>query len=183
MILAGIAMFFDVQVPFFGSGFANGIWLVFIGWFLNSAAVQSYRQLVVQDILEDIEVGRLMRTQPATITPDINVDTLVNEYFLRSGSDAFPVLSGGELIGLVTLDDARKFPREEWQTKRVADIMTPYAQLSVIAPNEDASEALNMLRSNDVKQLLVMRGRELSGILDRRDIIRWLQMHSEGMKI
>jgi CBS domain-containing protein len=53
----------------------------------------------------------------------------------------------------------------------------------VIAPNEDASEALNMLRSNDVKQLLVMRGRELSGILDRRDIIRWLQMHSEGMKI
>lgn len=183
MILSGIAMFFDVKVPFFGSGFANGIWLVFIGWFLNSAAVQSYRQLVVQDILEDIEVGRLMRTQPATITPDINVDTLVNEYFLRSGSDAFPVLSGGEIVGMVTLDDARKIPREEWQTKSVADIMTPYAQLSVIAPNQDASEALNMLRSSDVKQLLVMRGRELLGILDRRDIVRWLQMHSEGMKI
>jgi Zn-dependent protease/predicted transcriptional regulator len=183
MILAGIAMFFDIRVPFLGTGFASGIWLVFIGWFLNSAAVQSYRQLVLQDILEDVEVGRLMRTHPVTITPDISVDKLVNEHFLGSGSDAFPVVSGDEIVGMVTLDDARKLPREEWQDRSVADIMTPFAQLPVLAPHDDASEALNMLRSSEVKQLLVMRGRELLGILDQRDLVRWLQIQSEGVKI
>jgi Zn-dependent protease/CBS domain-containing protein len=183
MILAGIAMFFGMRVPLFGIGFINGIWLVFIGWFLNSAAVQSYRQIVVQDILEDVEVSRLMRALPATITPDIRVDTLVNEHFLGSGNDAFPVISGDEIIGMATLDDTRKLPREEWQSKSVADIMTPFAQLSVLAPHDDASEALNLLRSSDVKQLLVMRGHELLGILDQRDIVRWLQVQSEGMKI
>jgi len=39
------------------------------------------------------------------------------------------------------------------------------------------------LRSNDVKQILVMRGRELLGILDQRDIVRWLQIQSDGIKI
>lgn len=183
MILAGIAMFFDFELPVLGSGFASGIWLVFIGWFLNSAAVQSYRQLVLQDILEDVEVGRLMRSNPVTVAPDISVDRLVNEHFLGSGNDAFPVDSIDGIIGMVTLDDARKLAREEWQDKSVADIMTPLAQLSVLGPYDDASEALNILRTSEVKQLLVMRGRELLGIIDQRDLIRWLQIQSEGVKI
>src|SRR5690606_12300824 len=45
-ILAGIAMIFGVRIPFFGTGFINGLWLVFIGWFLNNASVQSYRRVV-----------------------------------------------------------------------------------------------------------------------------------------
>jgi Zn-dependent protease len=41
MIVGGIAMIFGVSLPFFGTGFLNGVWLAFIGWFLNSAAEQS----------------------------------------------------------------------------------------------------------------------------------------------
>jgi len=47
-IVAGIAMIFGVSIPIFGTGFIGGLWLVFIGWFLNSAAIQSYQRVVIK---------------------------------------------------------------------------------------------------------------------------------------
>ena len=61
LILAGIDIVFGGDIPFLGSGFVNGLWIAFIGWFLNSAAIQSYQQLVVHDILETVPVSRVMR--------------------------------------------------------------------------------------------------------------------------
>lgn len=69
MITLGISMIFGLQVPFFGRGFPNGLWLAFIGWFLNSASAQSYQQVVVQDLLEGVPVARLMRSDPPTVSP------------------------------------------------------------------------------------------------------------------
>lgn len=59
MILSGIAMVFGFRIPLVGQGLVNGIWLIFIGWFLNNAANKGYRQLVVKDILEDVPVRRM----------------------------------------------------------------------------------------------------------------------------
>ena len=44
MIAGGGLMIFGVSIPFFGSGFVDGLWLVFIGWFLFSASSRHLRQ-------------------------------------------------------------------------------------------------------------------------------------------
>jgi hypothetical protein len=41
----------------------SGIWIVFIGWFLQNAAIQSYRKIVVEDILGDVPVKQMMYTE------------------------------------------------------------------------------------------------------------------------
>ena len=48
-IVTGIAMAFGVHILFFGTGLVGGLWLAFIGWFLHSAAVQSYTRLAVDE--------------------------------------------------------------------------------------------------------------------------------------
>jgi len=35
LMALGIAMILGVQIPFFGTGFVGGLWLLFIGWFLS----------------------------------------------------------------------------------------------------------------------------------------------------
>ncbi len=179
-ILAGIAMAFGVTLPFFGTGLLSGLWLAFIGWFLNSAASQSYRQVVIQDILEGVPVGRIMRPDPPTIPSNITVDELVNERVMRSDDHAFPVVDNGSMIGIVTLDDVRKIPREKWNDTFVIDAMTPLGKVITVTPKSDAAEAMRTLSNNDIRQLPVLdENHQLVGLLRRRDLIRFLQIHSD----
>ncbi|HBY94417.1 MAG: site-2 protease family protein [Ardenticatenaceae bacterium] len=179
MIIAGIAMVFGVRIPFFGTGVIGGLWLAFIGWFLNNAAVQSYQQVVVQDVLEGVPVARLMRADVPTVPPEIPVSALVYDHVMGTDERAFPVLDGDRLVGLVTLEDVREVPRDQWDTTSVGQIMTRADQLVVVSPQEDAGAALNKLMQRDVRQVPVMENNHLVGIMRRRDIMRWLQMHSE----
>jgi CBS domain-containing protein len=61
----------------------------------------------------------------------------------------------------------------------VREIMTPADQLITVSPGDDAADALDKLTQNDIRQLPVVRGGELIGLLRRRDVIKWLQLHSE----
>jgi Zn-dependent protease/CBS domain-containing protein len=178
-IITGIAMVFGVQVPIFGTGIIGGLWLAFIGWFLNSAAVQSYQQVVVQDVLEGVPVSRIMRTNPPLVSPLSTVGDLVYNDVMGTDDHGFPVLRDGRLVGLVTLEDVRKVPRENWDRVAVAEIMTPAEQLVHVTPRDDAAEAMEKLNRRDVRQLPVMENGDLVGLIRRRDLMRWLQLHSE----
>jgi Zn-dependent protease/CBS domain-containing protein len=178
-IIAGVAMVFGVEIPFFGSGVISGLWLAFIGWFLNNAASQSYQQVVVEDMLEGVPVSRLMRSDTPTVRPEIPVSELVDQYIMGTDERAFPVLEGERLAGLVCLEDVRKVPRAEWDTTQVREIMTPAEQLDVVSPRQDATEALERLAAHDVRQMPVIQNGQLVGMLRRRDILRWLQTQSE----
>jgi Zn-dependent protease/CBS domain-containing protein len=176
MIIAGIAMIFGAQIPFFGTGFVSGIWLAFIGWFLNSAAVQSYQQVVVEDMLEGIRTEQIMRQNPPTAPANISVHDLVHNYVMGTDDHAFPVQENGQMLGLVTLEDVRAVPREQWDTTFVRDIMTPGDRLATIETTAEADEALHTLKRYDVRQLPVLQNGRLVGILRRRDILKWLQL-------
>jgi CBS domain-containing protein len=73
----------------------------------------------------------------------------------------------------------RRVARETWDTTSVGDVMTPADRLVVVTPEEEASQALEKLTGADVRQLPVVRDGKLIGLLRRRDIIKWLQVHAE----
>jgi Zn-dependent protease len=179
MILAGIGMVFGVQIPFFGTGLVSGVWLAFIGWFLNSASAGSYQQVVVHDILRGVPVERIMRVNPPTVPTTISVSSLVHDHVMGTDDYGFPVLDGDRLAGIVTLEDVRKVARQNWDTVTVREIMTPFDQLVTAAPDEDLADAMDRLTQRDVRQLPVLRGTELVGLLRRQDIMKWLQLHAE----
>ncbi|HDQ73670.1 MAG TPA: site-2 protease family protein [Chloroflexi bacterium] len=180
MIVTGIGMAFGVQVPIFGQGLINGLWLAFIGWFLNTASAQSYQRLLIKDALSDISVSRIMRSDPPTTTADISIDALVHNHIMQSDDQAFPVLDEGEFVGIVTLDDVRSASRNTWQDKTVREIMTPREQLVTSFPDECADEAMNKLTQRNVRQLPVLQDDgSLAGVLRRQDLIKWLQLESD----
>jgi Zn-dependent protease/CBS domain-containing protein len=175
----GISMVFGTRVPFFGSGLVGGLWLAFIGWFLHAAAVQSYQQVVIQDVLENVPVARMMRPNPPTVLAHLSVSDMIHNSVMKGDDYAFPVMENNQFVGLVTLDDVRSVPRDEWDNTTVRQIMTPYEKLVTTTTDEDATEAWQKLLRQDVRQLPVLQERQLVGLLRRRDIIRWLQLHSE----
>lgn len=183
MIIGGIAMVFGAEIPFFGTGLVSGLWLAFIGWFLNNASAQSYRQVVVQNLLEDLPVSAIMRRDPPVVHPTMPLSKLVHESVMGTDEHAFPVLDGGRLVGIVCLHDVRGIDRDRWESTVVSEIMTPRERLITTSPEEESDEALNKLRKGDHRQLPVLRQEELVGLLRRRDIMRWLQLQSDDDKL
>jgi Zn-dependent protease len=180
MITGGISMVFGLTIPFFGSGLFNGLWLAFIGWYLNNASSQSYQRVVVQDILEGVPVRQMMRTDPPIVSSSISVERLVHEHIMGTDEHAFPVLDDDELVGIVTLSDVRELRQDVWGSTKVREIMTPYDQCTVLEPDEDAAEAMTKLANCNVRQLPVLENDVLSGVLRRQDVIQWMRLHSES---
>lgn len=183
MIITGIAMAFGANVPIFGTGLVSGLWLAFIGWFLNNASIQGYRQVVVQDLLEDVHVEQMMRHDPPIAAPDSTIGELVHEGIMGTDDHAFPVVEGEQLVGIVCLHDIRGVSKERWEETTVREIMTPQEKLVTVGPDEEADQALNTLQSTRVRQLPVAQNGNLVGLLRRRDVMRWLQLQSEGDKL
>jgi Zn-dependent protease/CBS domain-containing protein len=180
LILAGIFMLFGVQIPLLGSGIINGMWIIFIGWFLQNAAVQNYQKALVQDILVNVPVERIMNPDVPVVSADLKVDDLVEKYIMKTDNQAFMVFDGDTMVGLVSIDDVRKLSNEERQTRTVRDIMTPSKELVVVAPNENAAEALDRLQNRSIRQLPVVNGSRIVGLLRRKDILRWLELQSQS---
>jgi Zn-dependent protease/CBS domain-containing protein len=179
LILSGISMIFGVVIPFLGTGFVNGIWIMFIGWFLQNAAVQSYRKVVVQDILEDVPVKQMMYTDVPMVKAGVTVQNLIDNYIMKTDNLAFVVFDGDNMVGLVTIDDIRKVDPESRSQTLIQSIMTPSQKLVVVAPEEQASDAFQRLQSEDISQLPVVNGNKIVGLLRRKDIVRWLQVQSQ----
>lgn len=179
-ILTGVLMIFGVRIPILGAGLINGLWLIFIGWFLNNAAAVSYRQVVVDDILKNVPVARLMKTDIVAVGPDVLVSDLVDNFILKTDRRAFPVLKNDKLTGLVTLEDVRKVDRQMWDRKKVNEIMTPVNGLEVVTAREGSAEALRKIAARDVGQLPVMENGRLVGIIDRGGILTWLKLNMDN---
>ncbi|MCW8193560.1 CBS domain-containing protein [Proteobacteria bacterium 005FR1] len=180
LITAGIAMILGIPVPLFGTGLVGGLWLIFIGWFLSRVAMLSYQEAGLKDSLAQVPVSEIMRTQFDYLSPQHSVDQLVEEYLLPRGQRGFPVLDQGELVGMVSFEDVRRIPREQWPQTRVGNVMTGREKLKTLTANDDSFHALSELSSTGVNQMPVLRDRRVVGLLQREDVLRWLQLYRPG---
>lgn len=172
MILAGIWLFFIGAV-------LDGIWIGFIGLFLLQAAQAESAQVRLEASIAGVNVGDVMTAAPVCVTPHLPVQQFVDEYLLRTGQRAAPVVDDLEdrrLIGIATLRDVRQLPRERWSTTPIGQIMTPLAQLRVVQATQPLSDALPLIREAGVNQLPVVSDGRLVGLLNLEVIVERLAM-------
>jgi Zn-dependent protease/CBS domain-containing protein len=162
----------------FAGGALGGFWYVLIGWFLYTAAKGGYGSAVIQDALQEVHVREVMRARPATVPGDATLSVLVQDYIMQSNERAFPVIHGDRLAGMVSLEDVRKVPREDWNRVLVAEIMTPAAQLSTLGPEDNAVDAFQEIAARGVGQIPVVQDGHFEGVIRREDLMKWVSLHA-----
>lgn len=173
VLIAGGVYLIIQQVSLFG-----GVWLALIGWFLSNAAESTVAQMSVEHALRGIKVREVMENDPPSVSPNMTVVELVNDRLIRGEHRSFLVRhDDGGLAGIVTLSDVRRMPRENWDSARVTDIMTRYADLATIGPEAELEVALKLLQEREVNQLPVVtdEGRTAVGLLTRAGILRLIE--------
>ena len=175
-VIALLLIFWGITLIFSGYTF-NGMWMMFIGWFLYTTAHRSYRHLLLKDALRAIKVEDVMITSFDTISPDLSIQQLVDGHLVHRQDLAFLVVAGGTVQGIICAPDVKKVPRALWPATTVDKIMVPKDQLEKVSPGDDASAALTKLSAQNMHQLPVVQENRVRGILRRNDILNYIRLH------
>jgi Zn-dependent protease/CBS domain-containing protein len=181
LVATGVFIAFGGVVPFFGRGLFQGLWLILIGWFLSSAARMSAARVTEMGALRGVPVRSLMVSRVEVLDPDERLEAAVKDTVLKTDQSSFPVVSHGELVGLVGIREMQAV-RDRWPEVRVRDVMLPAEQITKIAADSDAAEAVTELADHSVNQVAVVDKGSFLGLLRREDIVRWLAFHPVGAR-
>ena len=130
-------------------------------------------------LLRGLRVGDVMTKECPTVKGDLNLQTFVDDYLLRSGQRCFLVDEDGHNAGLVTAHQVKDVDREKWPHMTVGEAMLPLSKLHAVKPGTSVSDALETMSREDVNQLPVISNNHLAGIVSRGDILRLLQTRAE----
>lgn len=156
-------------------GFVGGLWLVVIAWFLNNAAESSYRQMLARKSLDSVSIGDVMSRDVVTVDGTLTLDKLVSDYFLRYRFGRFPVISGGRLLGVLTLNDVKEVPHDQWPMRTAQEIVVTPKDDALVTAEKEALSALTQMVENDLSHLLVVRDGLFDGLVTRTDILRMMR--------
>src|SRR3954463_12378914 len=135
LIAFGIYM---VVAPTFRAYFM-GLWSVLVGVFLLAAATS-----VVRTTRQSTTVAQAM-SPPVPVAPDLPITQFVDEVLPLHRHVTFPVAINRRLLGILSLEDLKKIPRDRWRGLRAREVMrTVNSQLFVPenATIESVSELL-----------------------------------------
>lgn len=175
----GIFLIIMGFVQIISGNLVGGMWWVLIGLFLQSAARMGYQQVITRKILEGEKVHRFMKTDPVAIPPETTIAELVEDYVYRYHFKLFPVTEGKRLVGCITTREIIMVPREQWMTKRVAEVVTQCSPDNTIPPDADALKALALMNRTGASRLMVVEEDRLVGIIALKDLMRLLSLKVE----
>ena len=159
--------------------FIGGIWRFLIGMFLRGAASASYGETLARRVLAAIPVTRVMNPDPIAVAPELTVQDFIDDYVYRFHHRWFPVADGGIVLGSVATPQAAAVDRGSWSTVPIGRIMRPLSADDVVAPETNAFAALAQMRRTGQSRLMVLRGRQLLGIVSSRDLLEVLSLEQE----
>lgn len=155
--------------------------LIFIGFFLKSAADSGYANAIQREILRGVRVRDLMTANPAAIPDTLPLNLAVEDYFLSGHHVAYPVCSAdGEFRGLLRLDFLKEVEKEKWPYVSAGDVVAEKsAEALRIGVNESAARAMRLLLAPELSRLAVIEEGRLVGIVTRHDILHFIEIHTE----
>jgi Zn-dependent protease/predicted transcriptional regulator len=159
----------------FAGALIGGLWLLFIGWFVRTAAEAGFRQHVLRESLEGVSAAEMMTRTPQTVPADMTLQDFVDDFILDGRHRAYPVVDGDRLVGLVTLDRVKAVRRDEWSRRTVRDAMRPRDELTVVSPREPMSRVLEQIGAADAGRVVIASDDRVEGIVTRSDLARWIE--------
>jgi Zn-dependent protease/CBS domain-containing protein len=156
----------------------DGVWLAMIGWFLMSAAKQSYAQAETRTALEGLLVSDIMTAEPPIVGREISLEDYARE-INRSKRTSHLVVAHGQMVGMISSDALGRVPQEDWGVTSVQAVMTPREKLLWAEPTESALKLLDRMRSVGTQQMPVIADGSVVGMVTRESIVHALERHNQ----
>jgi Zn-dependent protease len=162
-----------------GGSFINGMWIAFIGWFLQNAAGATLTQTTIKSLLQGVRVDQVMDCDCQRVSNALSLDRLVEDRILTGGHRCFIVSKEEADEGLITLKDITAIPRDDWRYTTTGNVMVTWDKLVTISPKTPLLEALQIMDNANIAQIPVAEAGRVAGMLTREQIIHYMRLRSE----
>jgi CBS domain-containing protein len=139
-----------------------GLWSVLVGVFLLVAA-----NSVVRSTRDSVTVAQAM-SPPVPVEPDLPITRFVDEVLPLHRHATFPVAFNRRLLGILSLEDLKKIPREKWRGLRAREVMRTVNSELFVPENATIESVNELLEANGVGAVgVINQSGELIGFLRR----------------
>jgi Zn-dependent protease/CBS domain-containing protein len=178
LIAYGLATFL-----FAGSLF-GGVWSVFLGWFLLSAARAEEAGALIRQALSGISVRDVMTPDPVQAPDGISVEDALHGYVLASRHSTFPTHdASGRLSGLLTLAALKNVAPDARGRTLISEVACPIDSVSTAGPADPVANLLGISDGCSEGRTLVVDDGRLVGIISPSDISRLVQRSMSGRSL
>jgi len=151
----------------------SGLWLVFIGWFVGSAARSEGADALTRANLRGVEVCDAMSVEPVTAAETMGANELLGTDAVGGRHSTYPVLDDrGNVTGMVTLDRVGSVRPADRASTTLAQIAIPLLDVPVAAPTDSLWSLMDRLDATPVGAALVFEHGNLVGIVTVGDVAR-----------
>ncbi len=184
MLFAYLLTAYGLATFIFAGSLIGGVWSVFLGWFLLSAARSEEVGGLIRQALAGIAVAQVMTPNPVQAPDDISVEDALHGYVLASRHSTFPTHdAAGRLSGLLTLTALKNVEPGARPTTLIRQIICPLEKVSTASPADPISNLLAVSDGCSEGRTLVVDGGRLVGIISPSDINRLLQKSVSGRSL
>jgi Zn-dependent protease len=166
-------------VTMFTGSFFSGLWLVFIGWFLQNAAVASYADSALRNSLVGVRVKQAMSRELKLVSPLTPISHLVEERVRPGGEQYFFVGQDDQPQGLITLADIMNLPERKWRSLTAQQLMSPLTRLRTVKPEDEITLALELMDDAKTNHVPVIKDGQVVGLLSRTQIANYVRLKTE----
>lgn len=172
---ARIGRFFALVFGVVGLFVFGNPFLVFIALFVWLAAAGEAAAAQTSALLEGVPLQRLMITDVRTVSPTDPLSRPV-DLILDGFQQDFPVVSDGNVQGMLTRNALLKALRERGESALVQDVMARDFQQA--SPRDPADEVLARLKSCGCHSIPVMDHGELLGVLTMDNVGEYVMVQA-----
>ena len=157
----------------------NGLTLVFIGWVLHTAAVQSRRPMILHKALHGIMARDVVARECPVISQQLSLGQLVRGCILVTGQRYFVVADGVKLQGIVTMRNIKPIPKDRWDSTTIGEIMTPAGELRTAQAEQPAASLLEQMNEWQIDHMPVLEQDRVIGIVVLDSLMRLVKARAE----
>lgn len=166
MLIIGVGAF-----EIFQMGSLAGLWTMFIGWFLLSAARNEQGHYELERAIGQVTVAKAMTPDPHVASPLSTVAQVANGALVAGHQSAVPILDwDGRLIALVTVAELSMVPRDQWDMVTALATVRPGTTPVTAQAGEPLMEVLERMGKVGATHAVVLDAGRVVGLVGPEQI-------------
>jgi predicted transcriptional regulator len=157
----------------------DGIWMIFIGWFLQNSIASNREQSTLNRSLSQVSVENIMSQEFNQVSEGTSIARVIDTLLTEEWIPVVFVLSRGHLKGMLLMHDLASLPRSRWEGTTVEQVMVPLEPQVQLGPNSTLMAAMLAMDQFQLATLPVVSNGYPTGLISRDQVLEYIRYRTD----